>query len=55
MTDFADFLQEMLGISEYFMISEMKKEEYPKKTYPKKTIEIHFVVCSLPRYVKDKA
>ncbi len=36
MTDFAVFLREMLGISEYFLISEIKKEEDPKKT-----IEIH--------------
>ncbi len=36
MTDFANFLRELLGISDYFMISETKKKEYPKKT-----IEIH--------------
>ncbi len=36
MTVFANFLRELLGISDYFMISEIKKKEYPKKT-----IEIH--------------
>ncbi len=36
MTDFANFLREILGIADYFMISEIKK-----KADPKKTIEIH--------------
>ena len=36
MPDFANFLRELLGIADYFMISVIKKKEYPKKT-----IEIH--------------
>ena len=32
MTDFADFLREMLGIADYFLISEIKKEEDHRNT-----------------------